>query len=112
MLLRETATRARHLPVWETLCCGALVLAAAGTEEQQRALLPGDRVGAEPAVTPALREVGRALTDGATTTFHDGTVTGRKVAVTLAARGEPAPGHHAWTATGRSWPWSTPATRA
>ena len=43
VLLRETGTRAKHLPVWETLCCGALVLAAAGTDEQQQALLPGHR---------------------------------------------------------------------
>ena len=43
MLLRETGTRAEHLPVWETLCCGALALAAAGTDEQQQALLPGRR---------------------------------------------------------------------
>ena len=34
-LLRETGARAAHLPVWETLCCGALTLAAAGSEEQQ-----------------------------------------------------------------------------
>ena len=34
VLLRETGTRAKHLPVWETLCCGALVRAAAGTDEQ------------------------------------------------------------------------------
>ena len=45
VLLRETGTRATHLPVWETLCCGALVLAAAGTDEQQQAL----RVAAETA---------------------------------------------------------------
>ena len=41
VLLRETGTRAKHLPVWETLCCGALVIAAAGTDEQRQALLPG-----------------------------------------------------------------------
>ena len=41
VLLRETGTRARHLPVWETLCCGALVVAEAGTDEQKQALLPG-----------------------------------------------------------------------
>ena len=29
VLLRETGARARHLPVWETLCCGALVVAEA-----------------------------------------------------------------------------------
>ena len=35
VLLRETGARAVHLPVWETLCCGALSLAGAGTDEQQ-----------------------------------------------------------------------------
>ena len=41
MLLRETGARAVHLPVWETLCCGALTLAAHGTDEQRADLLPG-----------------------------------------------------------------------
>ena len=36
VLLRETGARAVQLPVWETLCCGVLTLAAAGSDEQQR----------------------------------------------------------------------------
>ena len=83
VLLRETGTRAKHLPVWETLCCGALVLATAGTDEQRQALLPGIASG-ELLLTPALREAGRAITDAPTTTYADGTVTGRKIAVTYA----------------------------
>jgi 3-oxo-4-pregnene-20-carboxyl-CoA dehydrogenase beta subunit len=83
VLLRETGTRAKHLPVWETLCCGALVLAAAGTDEQQQALLPSIASG-ELLLTPALREAGRPITAAPTTTYADGTVTGRKIAVTYA----------------------------
>jgi alkylation response protein AidB-like acyl-CoA dehydrogenase len=77
VLLRETGLRARHLPVWETLCCGALTLAAHGTEPQQRALLPGIGSGGL-LVTPAVREL-------APTAYADGTVTGRKLGVTYAA---------------------------
>jgi 3-oxo-4-pregnene-20-carboxyl-CoA dehydrogenase beta subunit len=84
VLLRDTGTRAKHLPVWETLCCGALVLAAAGTDEQQQALLPGIASG-ELLLTPALREAGRPITAAPTTTYADGTVTGRKIGVTYAA---------------------------
>ena len=58
MLLRETGHRVVQLPVWETLCCGVLTLAAAGSAEQQQALLPGVASG-ETLLTPALREVGR-----------------------------------------------------
>ena len=32
VLLRESGARARHLPVWETLCCGVLTLAAHGSD--------------------------------------------------------------------------------
>jgi alkylation response protein AidB-like acyl-CoA dehydrogenase len=86
VLLRETGARVAHLPLWETLCCGVLTLAAAGTDEQQQALLPGVATG-EVVLTPALREVGRRLIDppGATYDAATGTVTGRKVGVTYAA---------------------------
>ncbi len=85
VLLRETGLRAQHLPVWETLCCGALVLAGAGTDEQQQALLPGIAAG-EVVLTPALREAGQPVSLTPGTTYADGTVTGRKVAVTYADR--------------------------
>src|SRR6478752_416657 len=71
VLLRETGRRAVQLPVWETLCCGVLTLAAAGSEEQRAALLPGVAAG-QTILTPALREL-------APTTYADGTVTGRKI---------------------------------
>ncbi len=77
VLLRETGARATHLPVWETLCCGALTLAAHGSDEQRQALLPGVVAG-QVLLTPAVREL-------APTTYADGTVTGRKLAVTCAA---------------------------
>ncbi len=81
VLLRETGSRAVHLPLWETLCCGVLTLARAGSTEQQAALLPGVATG-EVVLTPALREVGRRIGDTPETAYADGTVTGRKIAVT------------------------------
>jgi alkylation response protein AidB-like acyl-CoA dehydrogenase len=77
VLLRETGARATHLPVWETLCCGVLTLAAHGTNAQQRILLPGVAAG-ETILAPAVRELGP-------TTYADGRVSGRKVGVTYAA---------------------------
>ena len=83
VLLRETGTRAKHLPVWETLCCGVLTLSTHGTPEQQDALLPGVASG-EVLLTAALREVGRGIKDVPTVALRDGLVSGRKVAVTYA----------------------------
>ncbi|WP_244927809.1 acyl-CoA dehydrogenase [Nocardioides sp. W7] len=87
VLLRETAARAVHLPIWETLCCGALTLAAHGTDEQQAELLPGVVAG-EIVLTPALREVGTASTAAPATTYSvvdgRGTVSGRKIGVSYA----------------------------
>lgn len=85
VLLRETGTRALHLPVWETLCCGVLTLASHGTTSQQEALLPGVATG-DVILSPALREVGHGVGDPTlpTTTHRDGTVSGRKVGVTFA----------------------------
>ena len=68
VLLRETGARAAHLPVWETLCCGALTLAAAGTDEQQQAWLPKIAAG-EALLTPALREPGVGIADTPGTTY-------------------------------------------
>jgi 3-oxo-4-pregnene-20-carboxyl-CoA dehydrogenase beta subunit len=83
VLLRETGARAVDLPVWETLCCGALPLAATGTEEQRRTWLPGVATG-ETLLTPALREVGIGIPGAPGTTYTNGAVTGRKIAVTRA----------------------------
>lgn len=83
VLLHETAARAVHLPVWETLCCGALTLAAHGSGEQQAALLPGVATG-EVVLTPAVREVGAGLTPSPATSYADGRVSGRKVGVSYA----------------------------
>src|SRR6478735_8938103 len=84
VLLREAGQRAVQLPVWETLCCGVLTLAAAGSEEQRASLLPGVVTG-DALLSPALREVGHGITSSATT-YADGTVTGRKIGVTYADR--------------------------
>jgi len=76
VLLRESGARARHLPVWETLCCGVLTLAAHGSDQQRellRDVVTGGRI-----LAPAVREL-------TPTTYADGTVTGRKVGVTYAA---------------------------
>ncbi|MGA8258153.1 MAG: acyl-CoA dehydrogenase [Nocardioides sp.] len=83
VLLRETGARVRHLPVWETLCCGVLTLAACGSDEQQAALLPGVATG-DVVLTPAIREVSGRLTDRPAATFSDGTVSGRKIGVSFA----------------------------
>ena len=56
VLLRETGQRVVQLPVWETLCCGVLTLAAAGSAEQQQALLPGVASG-ETLLTPGAARV-------------------------------------------------------
>jgi alkylation response protein AidB-like acyl-CoA dehydrogenase len=83
VLLRESGARAARLPVWETLCCGALTLAAAGTGEQQQAWLPKVATG-EAVLTPALREPGVGIRDTPGVRYADGTVTGRKIGVTCA----------------------------
>lgn len=85
VLLRETGVRAVQLPVWETLCCGALTLAAAGSAEQRQVLLPGVAAG-EKLLTPALREVGAGIPDRPATSYAEGRVTGRKIGVTYADR--------------------------
>lgn len=78
VLLRECGHRALQLPVWETLCCGVLTLAAAGSDAQ-RELLAGVSTG-ETLLTPAVRD------HGTPTTYADGRVTGRKIGVTYADR--------------------------
>ncbi len=80
VLLREVGCRALPLPVWETLCCGALTLAAAGSPEQQQRLLPGIATG-DLLVVPALREAGTGIPQLPTTTIADGKVSGRKISV-------------------------------
>jgi alkylation response protein AidB-like acyl-CoA dehydrogenase len=82
-LLRETGARAVHLPVWETLCCGTLTLAAAGSDGQRARLLPGVAAG-DVVLTPALREKGAGIPERPSTTLTDGAVTGRKIGVTWA----------------------------
>lgn len=83
VLLRESGRRAVQVPVWETLCCGALTLAAHGTEPQRKELLPGVTAG-ETLLSPALREPGVGLGATPRATFADGVVTGRKIGVTFA----------------------------
>jgi 3-oxo-4-pregnene-20-carboxyl-CoA dehydrogenase beta subunit len=77
VLLRESGQRARRMPAWETLCCSALTLAAHGTEAQRKEHLAAIAEGT--VLTPALRD-----TPGTATTYANGRVTGRKIAVTYA----------------------------
>jgi alkylation response protein AidB-like acyl-CoA dehydrogenase len=79
-LLREVGARAVGLPVWDTLCVGALALARCGSQEQQARLLPGVATG-EVRLAAALREVGTGLPTVPATTYVDGRLTGRKVGV-------------------------------
>ncbi|GAA3834449.1 hypothetical protein GCM10022242_39380 [Nocardioides panacisoli] len=78
VLLREAGRAAARVPAWETLCCGALTLAAHGSEAQRSGLLAAVASG-ETVLTPALHDP-----HGTTTTFADGAVTGRKTGVTYA----------------------------
>ncbi|MDO3395164.1 acyl-CoA dehydrogenase [Nocardioides sp. SOB44] len=85
VLLHETGARAVHLPVWETLACAVPTLVRHGTDTQRKEWLPGVASG-EVVLSPALREVGsrpgaRGLPR---TTYTDGSVSGRKIAVTHA----------------------------
>ncbi len=79
VLVREAARAGARTPVWETLCVGALTLAAHGTTEQRAALLPGIAAG-DVLVTPAVHD---PRTE-AVASYADGRVTGRKVRVTYA----------------------------
>jgi 3-oxo-4-pregnene-20-carboxyl-CoA dehydrogenase beta subunit len=83
VLLREVGNRAGELPVWETLCCGALTLAAAGSDQQRQRLLPGVASG-EVILTPAVREAGAGIPETPATTLAGGRLTGRKIGVTYA----------------------------
>ena len=84
VLLRETGARASHLPVWETLCCGALTLAAAGSDEQQARLLPGIATGDVVRHPGGARGRSRDPGSARRRPSTDGRVTGRKVGVTHA----------------------------
>ena len=109
-LLRETGARAAHLPVWETLCCGGLTLAAAGSDEQQARLLPGVADRRRPA-HPGIAGDRCRHPGGADRHHRHGLVTGRKVGVTF-ADASPRCWCLSTTATGSSSPWSTPLPTA
>jgi 3-oxo-4-pregnene-20-carboxyl-CoA dehydrogenase beta subunit len=83
VLLREVGSRAGELPVWETLCCGTLTLAAAGSDDQRQRLLPGVATG-EVILTPAVREAGAGIPETPATVLAGGRLTGRKIGVTYA----------------------------
>ena len=80
VLVLEAGLHASSLPVWETLLCGALTLAAAGSPEQQERLLPGVAAG-DTVLTVAVREVGSGIPERPATTYDGGRLSGRKVGV-------------------------------
>ena len=80
VLVREIGARALDHPVRETLLCGLLPLALAGTPEQQEAFVPRIVAG-DLLVAPALNEPGTALPLRPTTRLDDDRITGRKLAV-------------------------------
>jgi alkylation response protein AidB-like acyl-CoA dehydrogenase len=82
-LLTEAGRRAVELPIWETVWCGALLLASHGSEEQRQAHLPGLASG-DSRVVPALAEPGAAMTGPPATRYAEGRVSGRKIAVAWA----------------------------
>jgi alkylation response protein AidB-like acyl-CoA dehydrogenase len=82
VMLRTLGERGASLPVLEALCVGALTLAGHGSSAQQDAILPEVAAG-RLLLTPAIREVAHPLGSAASTTYADGTVTGRKIEVTL-----------------------------
>lgn len=83
VLLREAGRAGLQVPVWETLCCAALTLAAAGSDAQCKEFLPGIATG-EHLVAPALREPGVPLGERPEVRWRDGRISGRKVGVTYA----------------------------
>ncbi|GHJ60336.1 hypothetical protein NOK12_28540 [Nocardioides sp. OK12] len=83
VLLHQTGARAVRLPVWETLACAVPTLVGHGTDAQRKEWLPGVAAG-EVVLSPALRERGARPGDPPTTTYADGAVSGRKIAVTHA----------------------------
>ena len=85
VVVRAVGQHAVQLPVWETLCVGALTLAAAGSDDQQKSLLPGVASG-DIVLAAALREVGAGLPASPRTVVTGDRVTGRKIAVQYADR--------------------------
>lgn len=85
VVLRAVGQHAVQLPIWETLCVGALTLSAAGSDDQQKAFLPGVASG-DVVLAAALREVGAGFPAVPATVVTGDRVTGRKIAVQYADR--------------------------
>lgn len=83
-MLHEAGRRAATLPIWETLACAVPAIAACGSEEQRRRVLP-EVVTGQSVLAVALNEVGCAMPHRPRTTLRrDGDrllLTGRKVGV-------------------------------
>ncbi len=82
VLLHEVGARALDLPVWETIVCGLLTVAATATPEQADRLIP-DLVAGKLQLAPALNEPGNAMPTAPRTTLRDGKVTGHKTDVSI-----------------------------
>ncbi|RNL64797.1 acyl-CoA dehydrogenase [Nocardioides marmoriginsengisoli] len=82
VLLHEVGARALDLPVWETLACGLLTIASAGTPDQAASVIPRIVAG-ELLIAPALNEPGNPLPTAPGTTLRDGKVSGHKIDVSV-----------------------------
>jgi len=82
VLLHEVGTRALDLPVWETLACGLLTVAATASPEQAGRLIPEVTSG-NLFLAPALNEPGNALPSAPATTLRAGKVSGQKTDVSV-----------------------------
>ncbi len=80
VLLTEIGRRAPSLKALATLMTGALPVARWGSDDQQRALLPGVASG-ELLLTAALREPSHPAPTPPATAVTNGTITGTKVGV-------------------------------
>jgi hypothetical protein len=83
-MLHEAGRRAATLPLWDTLACAVPTLAACGSEEQRRRVLP-DVVTGECVLAVALNETGAAMSQVPRTTLRRAggrlVLSGRKVGV-------------------------------
>jgi 3-oxo-4-pregnene-20-carboxyl-CoA dehydrogenase beta subunit len=80
VVLRELGRAATPLPVWETVLCGVLPIVAAGSSELKKRLLPAVAAG-DAKLAAALGEIGAAFPAEPDTTYLEGRLNGRKIAV-------------------------------
>ncbi|HNO39851.1 MAG TPA: acyl-CoA dehydrogenase family protein, partial [Marmoricola sp.] len=80
VLLQEAGRRASDLPLWETLVCGQLTIAAHGSDALVSELLPR-LISGDLMISPALAEPGAALSSQPRTHFDGDRLTGHKLGI-------------------------------